>query len=189
VNLYTARVCLFVGLFWVDSFLALRRAVILGSQTEAHCVTAESVFTLLWLAYFICVSLTGQLYLSMFDRLCFCVCLACCVSLICVSCRTVKRKRVGLFFSLKGNSFSTLNEFRFMKVHLLIQIDQALQISHCMFWSKQIRQKTCNTDVCTDLNELKLNGYSTFFGNRLILQLPQSWVLPFSNPFSRFSDI
>jgi len=61
-----------------------------------------------------------------------------------------------------------------MKVHLLIQIDQALQISHCMFWSKQIRQKTCNTDVCTDLNELKLNGYSTFFGNRLILQLPLS---------------
>jgi len=34
-----------------------------------------------------------------------------------------------------------------------------------------------------------LKGHSTFFGNRLILPELNSWVLPFSNPFSRFSDI
>jgi len=36
-----------------------------------------------------------------------------------------------------------------------------------------------------------VKGILHFFGNRLILQLPQGyiWVLPFSKPFSQFSDI
>jgi len=33
-----------------------------------------------------------------------------------------------------------------------------------------------------------LKGHSTFFGNRLILPELNSWVLPFSNPFSQFNQ-
>jgi len=47
-----------------------------------------------------------------------------------------------------------------------------------------MNEMLCNLSMLKDL----FKGYSTFFGNRLILQLPQSWILPFSNPFSRFSD-
>ncbi len=103
-------VCVFVGLFWVDSFLALGRAVILGSQTEAHCRCCESVFTLLWLACFICVSLTGQFYLSMFDRLCFCV-VFWHVVLDWFVFPAVRRREKECFFGLKGNYSSILNEF------------------------------------------------------------------------------
>jgi len=42
--------------------------------------------------------------------------------------------------------------------------------------------------IYTYLVQEILKGYSTFFGNRLILQL-NSWVLPFSDVFRRFSDI
>lgn len=53
--------CVCVGLFWVDSFLALGLAVILGSQTEAHCVTAASLYLRFsnWPVLFVFLSLVG----------------------------------------------------------------------------------------------------------------------------------
>lgn len=106
-------------------------------QTETHCHCCKSVFTLLWLACFICVSLTGQFYLLMFERLCFWVVLACCVSLICVSCHTEKRKSICLF-GLKGNYSSILNEFSFMNVCLWIQIIQTLAV-YVLEWADQTK--------------------------------------------------